>query len=84
MVPNTPDRIRTCDLSFRKAALYPTELLGRLAKGRVPWPKYSEKTPFVHLQTGDFSLGSTVPGHEIARGPLMDADGPLMQQPSGV
>ena len=25
---NTPDRIRICDLSFRKAALYPTELLG--------------------------------------------------------
>ena len=24
-------RIRTCDLSFRKAALYPTELLGQLA-----------------------------------------------------
>ena len=28
----TPDTIRTCDLSFRKAALYPTELRGhRLA-----------------------------------------------------
>ena len=26
---NTPGRIRTCDLSFRKAALYPTELLGQ-------------------------------------------------------
>ena len=25
---NTPGRIRTCDLSFRKAALYPSELLG--------------------------------------------------------
>ena len=25
---NTPDRDRTCDLSFRKAALYPTELRG--------------------------------------------------------
>lgn len=25
----TPDRIRTCDLSFRKAPLYPTELRGR-------------------------------------------------------
>ena len=33
MAPNTLDRIRTCDLSFRKAALYPTELLGRLARG---------------------------------------------------
>ena len=27
--PSTPDRIRTCDLSFRKAALYPTELPGQ-------------------------------------------------------
>jgi hypothetical protein len=27
-VENTPDTIRTCDLSFRKAALYPTELRG--------------------------------------------------------
>ena len=25
---STPNRIRICDLSFRKAALYPTELLG--------------------------------------------------------
>lgn len=30
---NTPDRIRTCDLSFRKAALYPTELRGHLHNG---------------------------------------------------
>ena len=28
LVISTPDRIRICDLSFRKAALYPTELLG--------------------------------------------------------
>ena len=28
MLPSTPGRIRTCDLSFRKAALYPSELLG--------------------------------------------------------
>ena len=27
---STPDRIRTYDLSFRKAALYPTELRGRM------------------------------------------------------
>jgi hypothetical protein len=30
---NTPDRIRTCDLSFRKAALYPTELRGHIHNG---------------------------------------------------
>ena len=29
----TPDRDRTCDLSFRKAPLYPTELRGRTAIG---------------------------------------------------
>ena len=30
---NIPGRIRICDLSFRKAALYPTEL-----RGRPTWP----------------------------------------------
>lgn len=32
---NTRDRIRTCDLRFRKPALYPTELRGRQVKGIV-------------------------------------------------
>ena len=31
----TPDRDRTCDLSFRKAPLYPTELRGRGACGHL-------------------------------------------------
>lgn len=29
-VPDTPDRIRTCDLRVRNALLYPAELRGRL------------------------------------------------------
>ena len=30
---NIPDRIRTCDLRFRKPSLYPTELRGRRLRG---------------------------------------------------
>src|SRR5215211_2411460 len=43
---NAPDRIRTCDLWFRRPALYPTELRARV-RGRTPgqtivWSRFGE------------------------------------------
>jgi hypothetical protein len=35
----TPGRSRTCDISFRKAALYPSELRGRHRNRKQPAPK---------------------------------------------
>src|SRR6195952_439552 len=34
---NAPDRIRTCDLRFRRPTLYPAELLARVLRIAVPW-----------------------------------------------
>src|SRR5215211_3553512 len=44
--PDAPDRIRTCDLWFRRPALYPTELRAR-DRGRTPgqtivWSRFGE------------------------------------------
>ena len=36
----TPDRIRTCDLRFRKPMLYPTELRGRKKRAGLPASRY--------------------------------------------
>src|SRR5690348_14983447 len=33
---NAPDRIRTCDLRFRRPTLYPAELLARESRGWLP------------------------------------------------
>ena len=50
MLPSTPGRIRTCDLSFRKAALYPTELLGHQDRRWAACPDFNLCTCFVHLE----------------------------------
>ena len=47
---NNPDRIRTCDLSLRKASLYPTELPDRLLILHHPRPDFHKAT-----QTSPFS-----------------------------
>ena len=41
---NNPDRIRTCDLSLRKASLYPTELPDRLLILHHPRPDFHKAT----------------------------------------
>ena len=49
MLPSTPGRIRTCDLSFRKAALYPTELLGHQDRRWAISVDFTSCPRFVHL-----------------------------------
>ena len=50
MLPSTPGRIRTCDLSFRKAALYPSELLGHQDRRWAARLDFNLYTCFVHLE----------------------------------
>ena len=50
MLPSTPGRIRTCDLSFRKAALYPSELLGHQDRRWATRLDFNLYTCFVHLE----------------------------------
>ena len=71
MVPsaiNTRDRIRTCDLRFRKPTLYPTELRGRdtpiLAGGRFHFP-HLLKTKGRHDPGGGTRTRTSLAGQRI-------------------
>ena len=59
MLPSTPGRIRTCDLSFRKAALYPTELLGHQDRRWAISVDFTSCPRFVHL-----GKSNTFPGKQ--------------------
>src|SRR4051794_29589951 len=71
-VLDAPDRIRTCDLWFRRPALYPTELRARM-RGRVPGQRlYGVPARLNRLRAGGARtrLGLAAPGGPALRSVL--------------